>query len=201
LKDIVELRRSIRRQIGLGPRDAGDAILERLIGGELRDHRVSAVELLPEVIDASQIFAKSANAPQPAFPVRIVAADARRFILSSPKQYDVIVSDLFHPARSGAGSLYTVEHFSAVRKQLAPGGLFCQWLALHQMELDTLQGIIAAFQTVYPTGFAVLASNSLDTPVIGLIARPDAPQIRPDLVRKRLAQASSAEKAKQVKVN
>jgi len=157
--------------------------------------RVTAVELLPEVIDASQIFAKSANAPQPAFPVRIVAADARRFVLSSPRQYDVIVSDLFHPARSGAGSLYTVEHFSAVRKQLAPGGLFCQWLALHQMELDTLRGIIAAFQTVYPTGFAVLASNSLDTPVIGLIARPDAPQIRPDLVRKRLAQASSAEKA------
>jgi spermidine synthase len=102
----------------------------------------------------------------------------------------VIVSDLFHPARNGAGSLYTVEHFSAVKSRLQPGGLFCQWLALHQMDLETLRSIVAAFVQVYPNAVAVLASNSLDTPVVGLIARPDEPVWRIEAVRARVASSS-----------
>jgi spermidine synthase len=134
------------------------------------------VELLPEVIAAADIFARAPGAPQAARPVRWLAADARRYVQAGDDHYDVIVADLFHPARNGAGTLYTVEQFAAVRARLATGGLFCQWLALHQMELVTLRSIVAAFLQVYPQGVAVLASNSLDTPVLGLLARPDAPR-------------------------
>ena len=153
------------------------------------DPRVSvkAVELLPEVIDAAGIFALKEGAPASASPVATVAADARRYVQSAAEHYDVIVSDLFHPARSGAGSLYTVEHFSAVKSRLQPGGLFCQWLALHQMDMETLRSIVAAFIEVYPNALAVLASNSLDTPVVGLIARPDEPAWRIEAVRARVA--------------
>ena len=135
---------------------------------------VTAVELLPEVIDASSAFMLRPAAPRAARPVDTIAADARRFVLAGDSRHDVIVADLFHPARSGAGSLYTVEHFRAVRERLAPGGLFCQWLALHQMDLDTLRSIVAAFMEVYPEGVAVLGGNGLDTPVIGLVATPGA---------------------------
>jgi spermidine synthase len=158
------------------------------------DPRVSvkAVELLPEVIDAAGIFALKEGAPASASPVAAVAADARRYVQSAEERYDVIVSDLFHPARSGAGSLYTVEHFAAVKSRLQPGGLFCQWLALHQMDLETLRSIVAAFIQVYPNAVAVLASNSLDTPVVGLIARPDEPVWRIENVRARVASSSPA---------
>jgi spermidine synthase len=149
--------------------------------------QVDAVELLPEVIDAAAQFAAAQPTVRPARPVHIVAADARRYSQASAAQYDVIVADLFHPARSGAGSLYTVEQFAAVRQRLAPGGLFCQWLALHQMDLDTLRSIVAAFLQVYPEGMAVLASNSLDTPVLGLIARPDQARFAVQAVQDRLA--------------
>jgi len=138
--------------------------------------QVDAVELLPEVIAAADFFARAPGAPQAAMPMRWLAADARRFVQAGDDRYDVIVADLFHPARNGAGTLYTVEQFAAVRARLASGGLFCQWLALHQMELGTLRSIVAAFLQVYPQGVAVLASNSLDTPVLGLLARPDAPR-------------------------
>jgi spermidine synthase len=138
--------------------------------------QVDAVELLPEVIAAADFFARAPGAPQAATPVRWLAADARRFVQAGETRYDVIVADLFHPARNGAGTLYTVEQFAAVRARLATGGVFCQWLALHQMELGTLRSIVAAFLQVYPDGVAVLASNSLDTPVLGLLARPDAPR-------------------------
>jgi spermidine synthase len=152
--------------------------------------QVHAVELLPEVIAAAALFAKSPAAPVPLQPLHTVSADARRFVQSSDAHYDVIVADLFHPARSGAGALYTVEQFAAVRARLAPGGVFCQWLALHQMDLDTLRSIVAAFLAVYPDAIAVLASNSLDTPVLGLIARPDDPAIDLAAVRARLAQSA-----------
>lgn len=153
--------------------------------------QVQAVELLPEVIEAARLFAKSPAAPVPVRPVHVVAADARRFVQASDAHYDVIVADLFHPARSGAGSLYTEEQFAAVRARLAPGGLFCQWLALHQMDLDTLRSIVAAFQAVYPNAIAVLASNSLDTPVLGLVARPDDGPLDLADIRARLAEAKT----------
>lgn len=154
--------------------------------------QVTAVELLPEVIDASSAFMLRPTAPRAAGPVEIVNADARRFVLADTQRYDVVVADLFHPARSGAASLYTTEHFRAVRERLAPGGLFCQWLALHQMDLPTLRSIVAAFLEVYPDAVAVLAGNGLDTPVLGLIARPDAPRWRFDTVASRVASASPA---------
>ncbi|MBU6271539.1 MAG: spermidine synthase [Betaproteobacteria bacterium] len=137
--------------------------------------RVDAVELLPEVIEASSLFMRLPHAPRPERAPRLIAADARRFVLAGDSRYDLIVSDLFHPARSGAGSLYTEEHFQAIRHRLARGGIVCQWLALHQMELETFQHIAAAFRSVFPSAVMVLASNSLDSPVVGLLARPDEP--------------------------
>jgi spermidine synthase len=153
------------------------------------DVQVRAVELLPEVARASQLFMLRPTAPRAAHPVEVVAGDARRWVQADDTRYDVVVADLFHPARSGAGSLYTVEHFQAVKERLAPGGLFCQWLALHQMDVATLRSIVAAFQQVYPEAVAVLASNGLDSPVIGLVARPDRPRWRFDAVARRIAAA------------
>jgi spermidine synthase len=148
---------------------------------------VKAVELLPEVIDAAGIFALKVGAPASASPVMTVAADARRYVQSATDLHDVIVADLFHPARSGAGSLYTVEHFAAVKSRLEAGGVFCQWLALHQMDMETLRSIVAAFLRVYPNAVAVIANNSLDTPVVGLISRPGQAAWQIETVRSRLS--------------
>jgi spermidine synthase len=135
--------------------------------------RVDAVELVPEVISATthfeQAFAPNADRSR----LHLTSADARRFVRTSAELYDVIVSDNFHPARSGSASLYTVEHFASVRERLTEGGLFCQWLPLHQLDLDTLRSIVRSYISVYPQGSALLATLSLDTPVIGLISRRD----------------------------
>ncbi len=147
--------------------------------------QVDAAELLPEVIEASALFT-NAELPAGRSP-RLIAADARRYVKAAGPRYDLIVSDNFHPARSGSGLLYTVEHFRAVRARLAPGGLFCQWLPLHQIDLDTLRSVVQSFLAVYPDGAALLATNSLQTPVLGLLARPDAPRFSLEAVQMRLA--------------
>jgi spermidine synthase len=107
-------------------------------------------------------------------------------VRTAPDAYDVIVADNFHPARSGSGALYTVEHFAAVRERLSTGGLFCQWLPLHQMDLPTLRSVVRSFTSVYPRAWAMLATNSLDTPVLALVARRDGERIELQQVRERL---------------
>jgi spermidine synthase len=144
--------------------------------------QVDAAELLPEVIEASALFRTGGTASP-----RLVATDARRFVKAGTARYDVIVSDNFHPARSGSALLYTEEHFRAVRARLAPGGLFCQWMPLHQIDIETLRSVVQSFLAVFPEGAAVLATNSLQTPVLGLVAREDAARFSVAAVQARLA--------------
>lgn len=134
---------------------------------------VDAVELLSEVVEASALFASAVEGASDPARLHVHVSDARRFVRTVPQRYDVIVADNFHPARSGSGSLYTVEHFLAVRQRLTDDGLFCQWLPLHQLDLATLQSIVKSYLAAFPQARALLATNSLSTPVIGLVSHLD----------------------------
>ncbi|HMJ09930.1 MAG TPA: fused MFS/spermidine synthase, partial [Polyangiaceae bacterium] len=155
-----------------------------------------AVELLPEVIAASSHFTNQFE--EGARRLHVVEADARRYVRISSRRYDVIVSDNFHPARSGSGALYTLEHFEAVRLRLEPAGVFCQWLPLHQLDLETLRSIVRSFVTVYPNGWAMLASNSLETPVVGLVARRDQKRFDLAAIQRRLSQSAAREQLRRL---
>lgn len=172
-----------RRALFLG---LGTGVTARAAAGEAR-LQVDAVELLPEVIETSAIFARLEGTASPLPRLHAHAADARRFVRASDGHYDLIVSDNFHPARSGSAALYTVEHFAAVRARLAPDGLFCQWLPLHQLDLASLAHVVRSFTAVYPNAYALLATGSLQTPVIGLVARADGGRFALADVRARLA--------------
>jgi spermidine synthase len=148
--------------------------------------RVDVAELLPEVISASRHFTSFSQGTSGAR-LNVIAADARRYVRASDTRYDLIISDNFHPARSGSASLYTVEHFQAVRARLAEQGLFCQWLPLHQLDLASLKSIVRSFIAVYPDGAAMLATHSLDTPVLGLIAHASPVRFNQQRLRERLA--------------
>ena len=89
--------------------------------GASADHpglMADGVELVTEVVDMLPHFREANRDPQERKNLRIFVADARRFVRSSEADYDVIVADLFHPARDGSGSLYTVEHFEAIGEKL-----------------------------------------------------------------------------------
>jgi spermidine synthase len=162
---------------------------------------VDAVELLPEVIAASGLFRRTGVGTGKAESPHLIAADARRYVRASAKRYDVIVADLFHPARSGAGALYTTEHFAAIKTRLLPGGVVCQWLPLHQLDLASLRSIVRAFVLVYPDASALLATNSLETPVLGLIAHADGGAFSLPQLRTRLAAADGLERRRALRLD
>jgi spermidine synthase len=156
--------------------------------------QVDAAELLPEVIAASAHFTRALAGDAPNPRLHLITADARRFVRAGGPAYDVIVSDNFHPARSGSGSLYTVEHFQAVKARLTTNGVFCQWLPLHQLDLETLRSIVQTFIAIYPSAGAMLATNSLETPVLGLVARRDSGRFDLRVLRARLANTTMPQK-------
>jgi spermidine synthase len=81
----------------------------------------------------------------------------------------VVVGDLFHPYRDGAGALYTREHFAAIRQRLSSQGIFCQWLPLHQIDEPTLRAIVHTFQQEFPSAEAWLLRFNVEVPVMALI--------------------------------
>lgn len=130
------------------------------------------VELIPEVRPLLSHFRAVSGELSTSQRLRVHSADARRYVASTDERYDVIVADLFHPARDGAGTLYTREHFLTVRSRLAEGGVFCQWLPLFQLDLETLRVIVRTYLDVFPEASAFLADLSVETPLLGLVTPP-----------------------------
>ncbi len=154
-------RRALFLGLGAGGTLAAAAVHQQL--------EADGVELVPEVIAVLPYFEQANGAGLRSDRLRVHVADARRYVRAVRAPYDVIVADLFHPARDGAGSLYTSEHFRAIRERLAPGGLFCQWLPLYQLDLPTLRTIARTFRDAFPDARAFLAHYSLRAPIIGLV--------------------------------
>lgn len=154
------------------------------------------VELVPEIAAVMPFFEPHNARSEWGTRLTVHTADARRFVRCQAASYDVIVADLFHPARDGAGALYTVEHYRALRGRLAPGGLVCQWLPLYQVDEPLLRLIVRTFLEVFPHSSAWLLRLSVDTPVVGLVGSPGALRYPPDWVEPRSGDARLAEHLK-----
>lgn len=126
------------------------------------------VELDPVVVQMLPRFSPYNRSPFTG-KYRVYAADARRYVRATSHAYDMILADFFHPNRDGAAALYTVEHFQAVKSRLQPGGLFCQWLPLYQLDMVSLRIIIRTFLQVFPNAQGFLGNFSADTPGLALI--------------------------------
>ncbi len=101
--------------------------------------KVVACELVPEVITAAKKYMTDVNGfdttgglfddPR----AKVVVEDGRHYLMATDETFDIINADLFVPFRSGAGSLYTKDHFESCKARLKPGGIFVQWLPMYQL--------------------------------------------------------------------
>jgi spermidine synthase len=142
---------------------------------------VDVVELVPEVLETLPHFQDVNGRLYEDDRVTIHTGDARRWLAGSEQTWDVVVADLFHPGRDGAGFLYSREHFERVREHLAEGGLFAQWLPLHQLDPETLRSIVATFVDVFPETHSWLALYNVESPALGLLGRTGETPLSVDL--------------------
>jgi len=81
---------------------------------------------------------------------RVLIEDGRNHLMGTHENYAMINADLFLPYRSGAGSLYSREHFQQVKNRLTPSGVFVQWLPLYQVTEFEFGTITNTMLSVFP---------------------------------------------------
>ncbi len=157
--------------LGMGTGITADAALAPWLSVQ----RVVTCELSGEVVAAvREHFASRLRALLDDPRSEIVIDDGRHYLACTAERFDLINADLFNPCRSGAGSLYTVEHFRTVRRRLTPGGLFVQWLPLYQLTREEFGIIARSMLEVFPQ--VTLWRNGFAAPgeeIVGLVGHPD----------------------------
>ncbi len=79
----------------------------------------------------------------------VTGEDGRNHILLAERPYDVIVSQPSDPWLSGAANLFTREFFEAGHEALRDGGVFCQWIQLYSLEVESFRSLLATFASVF----------------------------------------------------
>ena len=97
--------------------------------------RVLACELSPSVIEAARKYMPEQLLGGLFEDERceILIEDGRHHLMATDERFDMINADLFLPYRRGAGSLYSLDHYEVVADRLNEGGVFVQWLPMHQI--------------------------------------------------------------------
>jgi spermidine synthase len=117
--------------------------------------RVVACELVPEVITAAKKYIANVDGDDYTGGLftdpraTVIAEDGRHYLMATREQFDIINADLFVPFRSGAGSLYSKEHFQNVKARLKPSGVFVQWLPLYQVTRYEFSVIVRTMVEVF----------------------------------------------------
>lgn len=156
--------------------------------------RLTAVELIPEVLDAARRhFAPYTYGLFDDPRVTLVVADGRRHLAASSERWDVIVSDLFVPWQAGAASLYTREHFAAVREHLTEGGLFAQWLPLYQVSERELAIVARTMSEVFPQVTLWRGDFQPDHPIVALVGEATGTALDPDALAVRVRAIAGSE--------
>jgi spermidine synthase len=132
--------------------------------------RIDCIEIEPAVIRAAPYLASLNRGVLSDSRVHIIFDDARNFLLTSRGKYDLIISEPSNPWIAGIATLFTGEFYSAVRRQLSPGGKFVQWVQSYALAPTDLRMIFATLAPHFPEVTLWRAEG----PDLLLLARTDA---------------------------
>ncbi|MDX1388574.1 MAG: fused MFS/spermidine synthase, partial [Acidobacteriota bacterium] len=109
----------------------------------------------------------------------VLVEDGRNYLYGTRETFDLIIGDIFLTYRAGVGSLYTVEHFRAVRDRLEPGGLFVQWLPTFDISPREFDIVTRTMLEAFPQVTVWRRSLSPSFPLVALVARADETPLDP----------------------
>jgi len=170
--------------IGLGSGITAGAVARHPVG------RLDIVEIEPAVVQASSFFVRENGNVLGDRRTRLIVADARNFLLTTPGRYDVITSEPSNPWIGGVASLFSVEFFELARQRLRSGGLMVQWLHGYGLAPEDFAMIVATFRSVFPSTsvWQVAQGDYL------LVGRPEATRIDLGSMKARWTELSGLRK-------
>jgi spermidine synthase len=130
--------------IGLGSGvTAGSAMLHGV-------QSMDVVEISSGVLHAEKLFSRFNHQILQNPKVRVWRDDARTFLRTVPKKYDVIISEPSNPWIAGVGNLFTQEFFEDGRDRLNPGGLMCIWFHQYEQSDEAVKLVLRTVDSVFP---------------------------------------------------
>jgi predicted membrane-bound spermidine synthase len=112
--------------------------------------RVDVVELERAVTKVADLCAPVNQNALKNPKLHLTFGDARETLLTTKRQYDLIVSEPSNPYRAGVASLYTKEYYRAAAARLRRGGLFAQFVQAYEVDSATIRCIYATFASTFP---------------------------------------------------
>jgi len=110
---------------------------------------IDCVELVPGLVETANNYKEFNFGVYNDKRLNIIKGDGRHFLQTTTNKYDLISCDPTHPVL-GSGNLYTKEYFEQCHNHLNDSGMVSQYLPLHKLRKEDLQGIIKTFNSVFP---------------------------------------------------
>jgi spermidine synthase len=156
--------------------------------------RLDAIEISPEVIEAATIHFAPYHLDIFKDPrVRTIQDDAKSFLHTTDRRYDVIVSEPSNPWMAGVANVFSLEYYQVCRSRLKPGGLMAQWVQIYESNDDVLRVVLATFTSVFPfvsvwqtlPGDLILigSAEAFEPDLDALMERYAVPSVRQDIAR------------------
>src|SRR5437868_5846669 len=131
---------------------------------------LATIEIEPEMIRASTQFRpvnyRVFRDPRAHF----VVDDARSYFAGAGRRFDLIVSEPSNPWVSGVAGLFTTEFYARIKRYLAPGGVFAQWMHLYEMSDALVLTMLAAVRQNF-AAYDIYLTDDTDIVVIATTAR------------------------------
>lgn len=126
--------------------------------------RVDAVEIIPGMIEAAELFSNF-NFNLKANPKVVqIHDDGRHFLARSESTYDIITLNITDPHLPGGAALFHKEFYDVAKSHLNPGGVLLQHVFGSDLDivLNTLRASFPHLRLMqsYANGFVVVASQS-----------------------------------------
>jgi spermidine synthase len=147
--------------------------------------RLDIVEISPEVYEAARtLFAPYNNGALDHPRSRVIVDDAKSFLKTAKRQYDVIVTEPSNPWMAGVSGVFSLEYYETCRASLKPGGIIAQWVQVYETDDTAIRTVLGTFGSVFPN-FSVWQTLPGDLLLVGSI-QPTAKNL--DLIQQRFLQ-------------
>jgi spermidine synthase len=135
----------------------GDGYLARLLLGVFPIEHMTLVDIDPDVIETARTFFEFPEDDR----LEIVHADAADWVrgdavgADAASEYDLVIADYTDPTAPYSVGLYTIEHFSEIRKRrMAPDAVFCTQMVSPYSNPKAAGCLIRTMQAAFP-GYGV----------------------------------------------
>jgi len=147
--------------------------------------RLDIVEISPEVYDAARtLFAPYNNGALTHPRSRVIIDDAKSFLKTAGRKYDVIVTEPSNPWMAGVSGVFSLEYYETCLASLKPGGIIAQWVQVYETDDTAIRTVLGTFGSVFPN-FSVWQTLPGDLLLVGSV-QPTAKDL--DRIQQRFNQ-------------